>query len=271
MGTRGTPDGEIDRERSRRRTSTRWQVRASAMGLRFAGTADPVAAASLRSLALRFLCMKSRVGAGRGAIGKLVDRPTLETCAGAAATALGCVMAGTGDLETFRLLRRLRLRLDAVPGGGGAGGAAAAAANAAATGGGGPSGGVTHGAHMAVGAAIGFLFLGGGTKAFADDDASVAAVSSPSTRVGRSTPPIRDATCRRSGTSTRSPRENAPGDGRRRHQTTRVRAVLVVRVDEGADATTTATTEKRRRRRDGRGAVSPPRSVEARVGARRGG
>ena len=60
------------------------------------------------------------------------------------------------------------------------------------------------------------------------------------------------------------------GDGRRRHQTTRVRASLelVVRVD-GADADANASEKK-----DGdatrRGAVSPPRSVEARVGARRG-
>ena len=175
LGTRGTPDGEIDREALAQAHVNALAGACVAMGLRFAGTADPVAAASLRSLALRFLRMKSRAAAGRGAIGKLVDRPTLETCVGAAATALGCVMAGTGDLETLRLLRRLRLRLDAVPGGGGAGGAAAAAANAAATGGGGPSG-LTHGAHMAVGAAIGFVFLGGGTMTFANDDASVAAL-----------------------------------------------------------------------------------------------
>ena len=105
LGTRGTPDGEIDREALAQAHVNALAGACVAMGLRFAGTADPVAAASLRSLALRFLRMKSRAAAGRGAIGKLVDRPTLETCVGAAATALGCVMAGTGDLPRAAAVR----------------------------------------------------------------------------------------------------------------------------------------------------------------------
>ena len=212
--------------------------------------------------------MKSRAAAGRGAIGKLVDRPTLETCVGAAATALGCVMAGTGDLETFRLLRRLRLRLDAVPGGGGAGGAAAAAANAAATGGGGPSG-VTHGAHMAVGAAIGFLFLGGGTKTFANDDASVAALLIaiyPRWPLNTADQRCHLQAFRHLYALAARKRLLETVDAATRRPAY-APLELVVRVD-GADADADGEKDGDATRR---GAVSPPRSVEARVGARRGG
>ena len=81
------------------------------LGLRYAGTADADAAATLRELALRFLRLKSSAAGGKP-VSKLIDRPTLEMCVGVAAVALGCVMAGTGDLAALRLLRRLRLRLD---------------------------------------------------------------------------------------------------------------------------------------------------------------
>ena len=155
------------------------------LGLRYAGTADATAAATLREMTLRFVRLKSRCKDGsHGGLGALIDRPTLETCVGVAAVALSCVMAGTGDLASLRLLRRLRLRLDASGGGGanganggGAGqqGSAAAAAAEASSGGGGASG-LSHGAHMAIGMAIGFLFLGGGTRTFATDNGSVAAL-----------------------------------------------------------------------------------------------
>ena len=117
--------------------------------------------------------MKSAAAAG-GFPGKLVDRPTLETCVGVAAIALSLVMAGTGDLAALRLLRRLRLRLD-VAGVAGAAATAATAAAAATTGAGGAAG-LSHGAHVAISMALGFLFLGGGTKTFATDDASIAAL-----------------------------------------------------------------------------------------------
>ena len=149
------------------------------LGLRFAGTADKTAAATLREMTLRFVRLKSRAGAGgdRSSLGAFIDRPTLETCVGVAAVALSCVMAGTGDLSTLRLLRRLRLRLDASAGPPGAGGqgAAATAAQDATSGSGGVSG-LSYGAHMAISTATGFLFLGGGARSFATDNGSVAAL-----------------------------------------------------------------------------------------------
>ena len=82
-----------------------------ALGLRFAGTADASARDALRGMLSRFLSLKAAAAAGEPC-GELVDRPTLETCVCVAATALACVMAGTGDVETFRVLRRLRARVD---------------------------------------------------------------------------------------------------------------------------------------------------------------
>ena len=150
-----------------------------ALGLRFAGTADASARDALRSMLFRFLALKAAAAAGEPS-GALVDRPTAETCVCVAATALACVMAGTGDVETFRVLRRLRARVDAAtqPGGAAAAtaGGAAAAAAAAATGGSGGASGLSYGAHATIASAIGFLFLGGGTMTFATDNASVAAL-----------------------------------------------------------------------------------------------
>lgn len=40
------------------------------------------------------------------------DRPTLEMSLGVTSIALGMVMAGTGDLASLRLLRKLRWRID---------------------------------------------------------------------------------------------------------------------------------------------------------------
>ena len=149
-----------------------------AVGLRYAGTANENAKAALTKMTLRFLSMKA-AAATQEPISELVDRPTLETCICVSATAISCVMAGTGDVDTFRLLRRLRLRLGASgaqsssaannPGG------AAAAATSATTGNGGVSG-LSFGAHMAISTSIGFLFLGGGTMTFSTDSASIAAL-----------------------------------------------------------------------------------------------
>ena len=63
------------------------------------------------------------------------DNSTLITCLCTAAIALAMVMAGTGDLDSFRLFRALRWKCDDA---------------------------TLYGTHMAFGAAVGLLFLGGG-------------------------------------------------------------------------------------------------------------
>lgn len=47
------------------------------------------------------------------ALAQRPERPILEMCLATAAVGLGMVMAGSGDLGAFRLLRELRWRVDA--------------------------------------------------------------------------------------------------------------------------------------------------------------
>ena len=77
------------------------------------------------------------------------------------ALSLGLLMSGTGDLATFRLLRRLRAHPSLRP-------------DSTSTAGTGPSN--AFGANCALHSAIGFLFLGGGRLAFGRTDEAVAAL-----------------------------------------------------------------------------------------------
>lgn len=71
------------------------------------------------------------------------DRVALEMCLGCAALAIGCIMAGTGHLESLKTIRALRSRpADAE---------------------------VSHGNHMAVHLSLGLLFLGGGELTLGTD------------------------------------------------------------------------------------------------------
>ena len=126
------------------------------IGLKYAGTASAEAQLLLRQYALYFYTEKY-AGVPHGAATsannrrQYVDRGTLETCLNVAVLSLSLVMAGTGHLETFRLLRFLRRRTDS-------------------------DGAITFGNHMAISMAIGFLFLGGGGLTFATDNGAVAAL-----------------------------------------------------------------------------------------------
>ena len=126
-----------------------------ALGLKYAGSADQAAQETLAQACRRFLKLKqgapeiSMMGVMASTCG--VDKTTLEGCLNVAALALALVMAGTGHLPTYRLLRVLRNRV-----------------------GGGAAGSLTYGNHMAISMAVGFLFLGGGTYSFGTDDRSIA-------------------------------------------------------------------------------------------------
>lgn len=77
------------------------------------------------------------------------DKSTIEMCLGASAIALGLIMAGTGDLKVFRILKSLRQKyaMD-----------------------------VKFGNHMAYASAIGLLFIGGGNCTLGNDPADIAAL-----------------------------------------------------------------------------------------------
>ena len=122
-----------------------------ALGLRFAGTCDSGAAAELQRHVLLFMELKRVKG------GVAIDKHALETCLCCAALGLACVLAGSGHLDTLRLLRLLRRRVDPPHHGGG-------------------GGSITYGSHMAISLAIGLLFLGGGTHTLSTSPAATAAL-----------------------------------------------------------------------------------------------
>ena len=106
------------------------------------------------------------------------DRTTVEMCLGAAACALGMVMAGTGELTTLRLLRKVRLTSV---------GKAEKRDSGATEGEEGkkdttpqqqhePGKYSTYGHHQAIASSIGLLFLGGGRATLSRTNEAIAAL-----------------------------------------------------------------------------------------------
>ncbi|XP_058181037.1 anaphase-promoting complex subunit 1 isoform X3 [Rhododendron vialii] len=124
------------------------------IGLRFAGTKNGDAQELLYDYAIYFLNEIKPVCVGSGStllkgLSHYVDRGTLEICLHLIVLSLSVVMAGSGHLQTFRLLRFLRSRNSA-------------------------DGHANYGTQMAVSLAIGFLFLGGGMRTFSTSSNSIA-------------------------------------------------------------------------------------------------
>jgi anaphase-promoting complex subunit 1 len=113
-----------------------------AIGLRFAGTGDKEAAAAIYERVMELRDANDPVSGVLRPAG-----PVLEMCLGCAAMSLSLVLAGTGDLEAFKLLKVLRWRCDED---------------------------VNYGTHMQYGAAIGLLFLGGGSCTLGRDPEDIA-------------------------------------------------------------------------------------------------
>ena len=118
-----------------------------ALGLRYAGTGNASAAACI-SERIRAFC-KLRDASDAVSIAQRPERPILEMCLGCAAIALAMVMAGTGDIASMRLFREIRWRCDDE---------------------------VSHGNHMAFGACVGLLFLGGGSCTLGREPADIGAL-----------------------------------------------------------------------------------------------
>ena len=114
-----------------------------ALGLRFAGSCCEPACEILIEQVKELHALRQNPSSPKA------EQPTLEACLGAAALALSLVMAGSGNLRCLRLFRVLRRRVDSD---------------------------VTYGFHMAVGMAIGFLFLGGGRLTLGTSKPAIAAL-----------------------------------------------------------------------------------------------
>ncbi|XP_075671418.1 anaphase-promoting complex subunit 1 isoform X2 [Castanea sativa] len=126
------------------------------LGLRFAGAKNGNAQELLYEYAVYFLNEIKPVSATSGntfpkGLSHYIDRGTLEICLHLIVLSLSVIMAGSGHLQTFRLLRFLRSRNSA-------------------------DGHANYGIQMAVSLAIGFLFLGGGMRTFSTSNSSVAAL-----------------------------------------------------------------------------------------------
>ncbi|KAF9596426.1 hypothetical protein IFM89_011255 [Coptis chinensis] len=126
------------------------------IGLRYAGTRDGYAQELLHNYATYLLneikpvSSTSSKGLPKG-LSEYVDRGTLEICLHLVVLSLCVVMAGSGHLQTFRLLRYLRNR-----------NSADVHAN--------------YGIQMAVSLGIGFLFLGGGMRTFSTGNGAIASL-----------------------------------------------------------------------------------------------
>lgn len=127
-------DRDIDRQAVRQIHSFVVAGSCFGIGLRFAGTADERAQAAITE---RVMTLNSyRDGNDSLSLALRPDHTVVEMCLGLCALSLGMVMAGSGNLQCLRLFKLLRWRCDDT---------------------------IRYGSHMAYSAAIGLLFLGGGT------------------------------------------------------------------------------------------------------------
>lgn len=118
------------------------------LGLRFAGTGNEKARDAVFEKVVEF--QKYRDDSDPFSMLIRPQRPIVEMCTGSAALSImTMIMAGTGDLKILRLLKILRWRCDD---------------------------GVKYGSHMAINAAIGMLFLGGGTCTLGNEPEDIAAL-----------------------------------------------------------------------------------------------
>ncbi|XP_020578138.1 anaphase-promoting complex subunit 1 isoform X2 [Phalaenopsis equestris] len=126
------------------------------IGLKYAGTRNGDAQELLYNYAIYFLSEikyvshSSKTDLPKGLLHH-VDRGTLEISLHLVILSLCVVMAGSGHLQTFRLLRYLRSRSSV-------------------------DGHMSYGIQMGISLAIGFLFLGGGVRTFSTRDSAVAAL-----------------------------------------------------------------------------------------------
>jgi anaphase-promoting complex subunit 1 len=116
-----------------------------ALALKYAGTGNTAA----RDEILHVIDVFYNISGDTYYYDAKLTRSTVRRCIDVLALSAATVMAGTGDIKTFRYLRRLHGRTDAE---------------------------TSYGSHMAAHLAIGALFMGGGTYTFGTSDLATAAL-----------------------------------------------------------------------------------------------
>lgn len=119
---------------------------AMVIGLRYAGTENPIAFKTLKKIITFFLSANGQY------IGEYAGKATVESCIVLVLIALSLVFAGTGNIHVLRMIRMTRSRI-------------------------GPQNSqVTYGSHMAIHMALGFLFLGAGRYTISRRPEAIAAL-----------------------------------------------------------------------------------------------
>uniref|UniRef100_A0A1I8M2U1 Uncharacterized protein n=1 Tax=Musca domestica TaxID=7370 RepID=A0A1I8M2U1_MUSDO len=116
------------------------------IGLKYAGTENPVAFKTLRRAIKLFLGFPGKY------VGEFAGRTTIENSLMVILLAISLVFSGSGDLEILRIIRYLRSRIGSAH----------------------PH--VTYGSHMAIHMSLGFLFLGAGRFTISKTPEAVAAL-----------------------------------------------------------------------------------------------
>ncbi len=117
------------------------------IGLRYAGTGHKTAASTIMKYVRDFYRYRKENDPISAALRP--EKQILEICCACSALSLAMVMAGTGDMETFQLLRELRWQCDEE---------------------------IRYGVFMTYGAAIGLLFLGGGSCTLGNEPSDIASL-----------------------------------------------------------------------------------------------
>ncbi|KAH8287008.1 hypothetical protein KR054_000545 [Drosophila jambulina] len=139
-------DGDVDYEAITQAYCNIMAGAAFCIGLKYAGTEDPVAFATLRAVIKEFLRFPSS---------PMIDcagRTTVESCLMVLLISISLVFAGSGNCEILRIIRYLRSRV-------------------------GPQyPHITYGSHMAIHMSLGLLFLGAGRFTIAKTPESISAL-----------------------------------------------------------------------------------------------
>lgn len=119
---------------------------AMVIGLRYAGTENPIAFKTLKKIITFFMSANGQY------IGEYAGKATVESCIILVLIALSLVFAGTGNIHILRMIRMTRSRI------------------------GSQNSQVTYGSHMAIHMALGFLFLGAGRYTISRRPEAIAAL-----------------------------------------------------------------------------------------------
>ncbi|XP_023031148.1 anaphase-promoting complex subunit 1 [Drosophila willistoni] len=143
---RPAEDGEVDFEAITQAYCNILAGAAFCIGLKYAGTENPVAFRTLRHVIKEFLGFPSTP------MGECAGRTTVESCLMVLLISISLVFAGSGNCEILRIIRYLRSRV-------------------------GPQyPHITYGSHMAIHMSLGLLFLGAGRFTIAKTPESIAAL-----------------------------------------------------------------------------------------------